>query len=192
MRGQGRLQRNIAGIWRVFDRVLDGGALFSSILVWFLCAAVTAQVIARFWVKRPLPVTELSAWTMLYICFLIAGWVLRGEGHVTMDFVIQRFSKNTQALVRSISSIFCTILYLVITVYGVEVTWDAWQTRAFVGESILEPPVFILLLIIPIGTFVLALQFLRKSLRDWAGRRVLPQATSDHDVTAVIKGEEAL
>ena len=127
-------------------------------LVWF---QVFGRYIFSYSTKWVVEVTEYS---LLWIGFLGAAWVLKVEGHVTMDLVLSKFKLKYQALINSITSMVGTAICLIITWYSASVTLDLFQ-RGVLCPSILEPPKFAVSIIIPIGSFLLSVQFLRRTYK---------------------------
>jgi TRAP-type C4-dicarboxylate transport system permease small subunit len=62
-----------------------------------------------------------------------------------------------------LSNLVSLCVALVLTVFGALATWSAFARHAF-RPSMLEIPLWIVLIIIPIGSALLALRFLRESL----------------------------
>ena len=61
-----------------------------------------------------------------------------------------------------ITSTVGAIVCLILTLYGARVTWEMLETSYRIATH-LEPPKFIILAIIPVGSFLLFMQFLRKT-----------------------------
>jgi len=154
----------------IFDRGIDIFAFSAAILMAFIMLSVTAEVVLRYFFQSPmLWVIEVTEYCLLWLTFLAATWVLRREGHVVMDLLVNRLNSKKLAMVNMFTSIAGAAICLVIAWYGVKVTVDLLQ-RDHVFMSILRPPSYILFLIIPIGSLMLVAQFLRRAygyLRDW-------------------------
>jgi len=112
---------------------------------------------------------EVSEYIILYITFLVGAWVLKQEGHVKVEIVLAQFHLKTQSLINIITSICCSVACLILTFYGLRVTWDLYQTNTFT-YTILELPKFIFTSPISFGSFLLFIQFIRRThgyLQDW-------------------------
>jgi TRAP-type C4-dicarboxylate transport system permease small subunit len=68
--------------------------------------------------------------------------------------------KATMGIVTSIIGI---AVCLLLTWYGVKVTLDVFQ-RNLLLSTVLTPPAYLLFIIIPIGSLLLTLQFVRRAL----------------------------
>lgn len=148
-----------------FDRVMNAGGFLACVFVAFIMLCVTALVTLRYLLGVSISswAVETTEYSLLYITFLGSAWVLSKEAHVKVDVILNLLKPNTQAVVNFITSILCVITCLVITWYGVKVTWSNFQSGYFI-PSILQPPKWPILAVIPVGTFLLFIQFLRRTL----------------------------
>ncbi|MFC2047546.1 TRAP transporter small permease, partial [Chloroflexota bacterium] len=114
-------------------------------------------------------VIEVGEYGLLYMSFLGAAWVLRREGHVKMDLVLNRLKLRSQVLLNVITSILGAIVFLIVTWYSAHFTWDLFQL-GYIVDAYLDPPKWPIMAIIPVGSFLFSIQFLRRSygyLRNW-------------------------
>jgi TRAP-type C4-dicarboxylate transport system permease small subunit len=136
--------------------------------------AVVYEVVMRYFLGRPtIWVVELSEYSLLFITFLGATWVLRREGHVKLDLVLGRLNPRTQVLLNIITSVLSAAICLALLWYSAEVTWDHFQS-GWIRPKVLNIPSAYILVIIPVGSLLLFIQFLRRSyeyLRSWRGLR---------------------
>ena len=147
----------------LFDRIIEFLAFLAGGFLIFILLGVTVQVISRaLWdyvILWMLPWTEFS---MLYITFLGTAWVLREERHVKMDLVLSRCSPRTQAILNTITSMVAIGICLVVFWYAAQVTWHYFQMDYRLADYA-RTPKFPIMAIVPIGCFLLAVQFLRRS-----------------------------
>lgn len=149
--------------------VLDGSIDFCAMISGVILAAVTliisAEVVMRYFVGRSIfwefEVTQIS---MVYMTFLPAAWLLKKEGHVILDLVLNGLSPKPKALVNSVTSIISALVCLILTWYGASVTWDLFS-KGIREATILQPPSFTLYIAIPIGGLLLFIQFLRRAYK---------------------------
>jgi len=146
----------------IFDRTLDIMAFFAGVLLLFAVASVGVGIVMRS-LGNPLGwVFEVSSYILLYVTFLVAAWTLRLEGHVHIDIVINQLKPRTQSVFHIITSAIGVLIALALTWYGAKVTYDFLLSGHFT-PSVLEPPKWIFLIIIPIGSLALAIQFIRRT-----------------------------
>ena len=125
--------------------------------------AVCWEVFTRYFLGRgTIWVIEMSEYTMLYMTFLGTAWLLRNEGHVEMDIVMVLLSHRTQQILKGTTSTLSGLVCLLLAWSGAQVTWDHLQ-RGLHRPTLLEPPDFPLFVIIPIGFFLLFIQFMRRA-----------------------------
>ena len=147
----------------IFNRTIDLLAIFAGILLIFSMLIICIAIASRYLVGRPMGwVIEITEYSLLYITFLVAAWVLKREGHVKMDLVFSRLSPRTQVLFNMITSGIGAVICFILFWYGVRVTWELYQTRYFT-PTILELPKFVIVAIIFIGSLLLCLQFLNRT-----------------------------
>ena len=100
----------------IFDRTLDAMAILAGILLAFAVLSVSVAVATRYFLGYPIGwVIEISAYILLYITFLVAAWVLREEGHVTIDIVIEWLMPRTQSLINIITSTISAMVCFILT-----------------------------------------------------------------------------
>ena len=154
----------ISKIASIFDRIEAILAIAAGSLIVFIGLSICYEVIMRYFLDSPTIWTvEVSRYSLVYITFLGAGWVLKEDGHVRIDLVLNRLTPRTQALLNIIHSIIGAIVCLIIVWYGIVVTIESFQI-GYLLETELQTPQFLILMIIPIGTFIFFVRFLRKTL----------------------------
>jgi len=98
---------------------------------------------------------------MFLICFLAIAWVLKGDAHIRMDAFVMRASQRKQHMFSifacGLGIIYCGFLFWL----GTDWLWTSIQ----MGErfnNITHWPVAIVVAVIPLGSFFLLLEFVRK------------------------------
>jgi C4-dicarboxylate transporter, DctQ subunit len=152
----------------VFDRILDLLAFLVGSITIFMMIIVCVNVAMRHFFNRPIVgVEEVTEQLLLFITFLGAAWVLRKEGHVAVDFIVVMLSSRTQAFLGIVSSLLGVIICAALTWYGLKVTWVNFQSEAYFSTLLQLPkaPIFV---IIPIGSLLLLIQFVRRTAKNVA------------------------
>lgn len=137
-------------------------AIIGAILIAISVFTVVMEVVARALFNYSfIWVNELSEYILLYIPFLGAAWLLRTNGHITVDILEEKMSTH----LRYLSDIFISIIGIVICVvfiwYGSLTTLDVFVRDIRSLTTIRVPQIYVII-IIPIGTFILLLEFIRK------------------------------
>jgi TRAP-type C4-dicarboxylate transport system permease small subunit len=140
-------------------------AIFAGILLIFSMLSISMGVASRYLFDWPMAwVTEITEYILVHITFLVAPWVLKRQGHVTMDLVLNRLSPRTQSMFNMITYTTSAIVCFILFGSGVRVTWELYQTRYFT-PTVLELPKFAVIAVIFIGSVFLFLQFLNMAFR---------------------------
>lgn len=144
----------------VFDGAVNGGFFIATALIIFIMLAITFDVITRYTGHPQIWTVEVTEYTLLYICFLGTAWVLKQGGHVKVDLLTNRLNSRTQALLGIIGSVIGIVTSLVLVIYGSVVTWDYFLAGQFQNTHLM-PPSAPLYAVIPIGSLLLLIQFIR-------------------------------
>jgi TRAP-type C4-dicarboxylate transport system permease small subunit len=137
------------------------GAVAIAVLVG--CGAlICVDVAMRYVFNHPiLGGIEIVEYALVYITFLGASWAVPRGAHIDIDVAVQAMPKFWQRICALLSNLISLGVAVVLTVFGVTATWTAFVRGAF-KPTVLEVPTWIVLVIIPIGSAVLALRFLRE------------------------------
>ncbi len=154
---------------KALDLAMEGMTFLGGAFLIFIMLSVCGDVVLRTFFDYPqVWVTEVTECILLYITFLASAWLLREEAHVSVDIVIDHLKPWTVAFLGIISSLIGVFVSVVLTVFGTRVTWDYYQ-RGVYTPSALEVPVYLILLVIPIGSLLLSAQFIRRIALNTAG-----------------------
>ncbi len=149
----------------IFERLESFGALVVGVLLILLMLSISYVVTVRYilgWTIRG--IFEWWEYSLLFITFLGSAWVLRRRAHVVLDIAISHLEPRAQVIVNIITSILGIILCLILTGYGAWASYlDAKSDYHIIAE--LMVPRFPILMAIPLGSFLLSIEFLRRTLR---------------------------
>ena len=147
----------------IFDRFLDALVVLSGILLVFASFGVAAMIVSRSLLNRPLGwMIEIAEYILLYMAFLLAAWALKKDAHVKMDVVIEHLSPRIQWVCNVLSSILGAMVCMVLVWFGTKVTWQLYQSGTLT-TTYLEVPKFPLAIVIPFGSLLFMIQFIRKA-----------------------------
>lgn len=153
----------------LFDHVVNGMIFLAGLILVFIMLSVCLEVILRYFLNRPqVWVTEVTEVLLLYITFLGTTWLLRQEGHVKVDILLNRLKPRILALLGIFSSAIGILVSITLTVSGFKLTWDYVQ-RGIYTPTAMEIPVWIIIVIIPVGSLMLLVQFIRRGWLNIAG-----------------------
>ncbi|MFC2014110.1 TRAP transporter small permease [Chloroflexota bacterium] len=162
--------RPLEKLGNIFDRVVDILAYLAGVIIIFMMISIVYEIFMRYFLASPTKwVVDVTALSILFMTFLGTAWVLRRGQHVKVDIVTERLSSRAQALLNIIVFSLAAIACLVLTWYSGFTTWDNFKEGTLVLRTITYPKAPVLA-IIPIGSFLLFIQFLRNTrgpLRTW-------------------------
>lgn len=168
MKGEIKLGRKLL---TAFDRVLDIMAVLAAGLLVLIMLFVCMDALGRYFFDHPfIWVTQASEYSLLYITFMGAAWLLRREGHVMMDIVVDRLRTDLKALLGVLSSAIGAVIFTVLMWYGFAVALDH-LSRGVYDPSIFEVPKAPIIAIIPVGSLLLVIQFVRRGYRHFVNLR---------------------
>ena len=80
-----------------FDRILESLDFVARILVLLIMLGITSEVITRYFLRKPIPgVIDVTETMILWIVFLGAAWLLKKDGHVRMEIVVNQLKPEIQ------------------------------------------------------------------------------------------------
>ena len=150
----------------IFDRLIGFLARCASFLFLGVMLIVCLEIFMRYFLNRPQTwVVEIAEFSILFITFLSIAWLLREEAHVKIEMLLGFLSSKNQALLNFITSIIGSATCLVLAAYGVQATWIAFKLGRTTRTAMMVKQ-WPLLVIMPIGFFLLFFQFIRRT-RDY-------------------------
>ena len=169
---QNREVRLSGKISSIFDHTITVGGTLAGVLLVVLMLVVSVKVVFRYVLHEGLVgIDQISGMSLLYITFLGAAWVLKRGGHVTIDILSVRLNPETQRWLSIITSIVGAVVCLILTWYGTMEALNSWQKGIMTAKE-LEIPRAISTAIIPVGSFFLSIQFLRRAWSYHRGKEV--------------------
>jgi len=157
--------RSLAKAGAIFDRINEFMFWLAAAMVIFANFAICYDVGMRYFLNKPTTwAIELTENIQVWFTFFAAAWVLKREGHIKIDFIVSRLRPRTQAMLNLVNYVLCATACLVVTWYSGQVVWEQFQTGVHTHSymHLLMWPIYIVL---PIGFFLLFVQFLRNANR---------------------------
>ena len=150
-------------IWNAFDKIIDFLAFLSGVLVVLLIFIIAYEVIMRYFIHKPVGwIVEVCEYILLYITFLGTTWLLREGGHISVDIILNSLSSGATKSIHRVNSFVGAIACFFIVYYGTSYTWELFKLKAMVIQT-LNTPKWILFAVIPFGSLLIAIQFLRQA-----------------------------
>lgn len=149
----------------IFDRFLGVLMVAACAIFTFAMLLVCADVIMRYALTKPIRgATEVCEYILVVIVSLGMAWLLKEEGHVKVDFLVNRFNPKSQALITGITSALGAAAVLIIASYGLLEAVHLMEMGA-VETGILRIPKAYLIFPLSIGTLLLFIQLARRSYK---------------------------
>ena len=146
----------------VFDSLVDFLGFLSGLLLVLLMSITCYAVVMRYIFHSPSGwVIEVCEYMLLYITFLGTTWLLKRDGHVKVDIVLVSLNPKVANVLRLVTSIMGAVSCAFLVVYGTLNTVKYYQGGTLVIQT-LNTPKWILTAVIPFGSFLLVVQFLRQ------------------------------
>lgn len=151
----GTIEKTVTWVNKVF-------VFFASLMMASLVVIVCVDLTLRYFFRSPLlwgnEVTEII---LLYITFLGAAWVFREDGHVAIDVFTNIAGKRGKKILVVISYLLIGIVSGVLIYYGFYTAYDH-HVRGVFNPTVMETPIALIVMIIPIGCIPLFLEVLVK------------------------------
>ena len=148
---------------RAWDWSLNGGGWLAGIGIIFIMVSVNYEVVMRYFLNSPTAwVVNFTEYSMLYLVFLSVPLVLARERHVKLDFLLNSLSPKVQRTLNTVTSLVGAISCAVLFWYSLQITSRALELNSVIVAAILTPK-WIILAIMPVGSFFLTVQFLRRA-----------------------------
>jgi len=145
-----------------FDKFVNFLAFIAGLILIFVMLLVCYDVVMRYVFHNPPGwVVEICEYLLLYVTFLGAAWLLRERGHVSVDIIFVLLSSKSRILLNMITGSAGAIACFLIFLYGTNTTLDFYQ-RGIPEIKTLSIQKWIVMWVIPFGTLLLSIQFLRQ------------------------------
>lgn len=141
--------------------LLDWMSFLAGILLFAVTLVVTYAVILRYLqIRPPLWVLQYTEYALLWITFLGAAWLQRMDGHIRIDTVITNLPVKIRSKLEIINSILGCLVTFIIFYFALIHTIDLFH-RGVLEIKATNVPKYLIFCIIPFGSLVLLLQFVR-------------------------------
>jgi C4-dicarboxylate transporter, DctQ subunit len=148
-----------------FDSLMGYLAAFAGVLIVLTVFLVCGDVLIKWITGRSVVwVQETVEFSLLWLTFLGASWVLREGAHIKMDLIANRLRPGARRVLDLTMSFVGAAICLIITYYSARVTWHHAKT-GYKLLTFMSPPSAAIDFIIPVGFLLIAIQFIRRGSR---------------------------
>lgn len=146
---------------QIFDRILNIATIVAAAMSGFIMLAICLEVFSRLLFGQSLTwIVDITSMLLLYMTLLSAAWLLREEGHIRIDTLAERLGPQKKRYLRLFTSILTALIFAIITWYGAKSTLYFYKLGYWIAVS-LETPKYLVVIVIPLGAFLLFIQSLR-------------------------------
>jgi TRAP-type C4-dicarboxylate transport system permease small subunit len=139
---------------------LLAGAMLCALVV-LICIDVASRSLRLFATPWTLDIAEY----LLYgITFFGAPWVLREEGHIAIEIVVERLAPRPRRLLRRCTDGLGALVCAVLCYYALRMFWRSYSAKNLVQQTFVFPEWYLYVIAPPIF-LILLLLFLRRMLR---------------------------
>lgn len=159
---------------RSVNKVLDKCnlvlAAVAGFIILLLILAVSFSTLSRALFNKPFSfLTDYSTYSLLFIAFLGAPWLMQQRGHTCLDIVTNALPARARQIWIGVTEIVLAVMSVILVVVGFQLTRTAFTGHTTLTDTF-GTPKWILLSCIPVGCFFLAIQCVRNAAQDFAAR----------------------
>lgn len=154
---------------RVLDKICSLLAVVAALLFLFMTFSICYSIITRT-VGLPTPVwtVQLNEYAMLWMTFLGTAWLLAKNRHVAIQIVVSRLNRRGKKVFQTIHDFMGLLLCGAICYFGAIITWEHFE-RNVMDVQVIDVPKALVIIVIPVGFLLLALQFTRRIVENLKG-----------------------
>ena len=132
--------------------------LLGAVLMAATGAMLTYEVVARYFFIRPtIWAAELSQLCLIWGCLLAMAHLLAQRRHITVNAVTGLLPRGAQQVCAGFALLAVIVFSAIVAYWGFDIFWESF-TRGRLTGSLLNLPVWIAEIAVPIGFGLLALQ----------------------------------
>jgi C4-dicarboxylate transporter DctQ subunit len=151
---------------RVFDRIIDFCAFLAGILLAATVFIVCIEIFMRYFFKSPLIwMVEVCEYFLFGMAFFGAAWLLKKDGHVSVDLVVEHMGSTSRIYLSLFSMALGILISIIICLFSLMTAWDCYRSGVSVVKTFAVPKHYFFLLIFW-GYLLLLIEFARKFLRN--------------------------
>ncbi|MBI2831469.1 MAG: TRAP transporter small permease subunit [Chloroflexi bacterium] len=147
------------------ERLAEPPAVVGGIACIIMVLVICFEVVMRYIFNAPSGIeVEIVSYLLLFAVFLTTAYTLRTDHHVRVDLFISRLSQRTQTKIGVFTNILGLIYCVFLTKITSELVFQAYRLKEQ-ADTALGTLLYPILLIIPVGSLLLTIQFIPKIYR---------------------------
>ena len=146
---------------RLFEGLNTALAVLAGLILLFMTLSISTSILARAWdIPFPIWIVQFNEYGLLWLTFLATAWVLQRGRHVSIDLLTRKARGRCNRFLDLVRNVVCGGFCAVLGWQSTAVVWDHFQ-RGIVDVKGIDVPKYLILVVIPVGFLLLALQFFR-------------------------------
>lgn len=159
-----------------YDALVDGCAAASCLIFVGMSVWVSYDVVLRYLFAAPtIWADDLSEYGLIWGTFLAAPWVLRNGGHVSVELLINYLPAESRRRLAVVVALLCAVICALFAWQTALTTIEFYQ-RNMMMAKVWRIPLWLPYLAIPVGSALLAVEFLVRASRFARGDAALAKA----------------
>jgi TRAP-type C4-dicarboxylate transport system permease small subunit len=176
--------------WSALDKTITAMMVLGAAIIIIDMLAVSIDVILRYLFDITFTgLFELTEYSLLWITFLATAWLLKINGHIRLDLVLDRLNQRRKIITNIATAVVCEILLGFLIWYSVKVTVYDFINGTYLS-TVLQPIKWPIEIIIAIGYILLFIVMARRiydSLKAWGS----PSYEESEETPSPPGGEES-
>ncbi len=153
-----------------YDGLVTGLAIIAGLMIVAAMLIVCGDVLLRLVSRHSLPWSfEVTEFFLVYVPLLTMPWLVRRRQHIVIDIFTTWLSPDVARRLRIVVLFLSAAICLFVAYWGVMATMTAYS-RGIVNAGLVSFPRWALLVVIPLGFGLSAIEFARGGWRDLHGR----------------------
>ncbi len=159
-------------VCKLFAAVAGVLLIVATLLIGYVILARTIHISSPAWV------TQFTEYALLWITFLGTAWVLGRNRHIAIDLVTSQLGQRKKLAFNISHYLVGCLICLALCYFSSLTVWSMFE-RGVVDVQVVDIAKYKIILVIPLGFLLLALQFLRKM---FAAFQSIKQSGSIHGI----------
>jgi len=150
---------------KIIDRCILALAAIAGAVLLFMLLAICVSTVTRKLFNEPLAfLIDYASYSLLYIAFLGAPWLLGKRGHINIDLVTNALPANVRHVWQIVLDFALAATCIVVTVISFIITKTNFVNGVVISDF-LNTPQWALMICVPVGSFFTAVEAIRLAIR---------------------------
>lgn len=145
----------------VFEKLERLSLFLAQISIFIMMLLITVDATSRYVLNQSIIGTYefTERYLMIAAVFLSMSYVMKIDGHIRLDLLIERLPKKVTNVVNSIHLLLGAAFVFAIGYQGMSMTYEVW-IQNIVGTGLIPWPIWLSYIWVPIGAFLFTLRLL--------------------------------